>query len=370
MKIINNKYTLLFLIASLFLQSCNNKPFCEVKGRISGVEEESTIYVLQRVGEFEEDTITQSIINSNGEFSFILPNSSNNLFYELRVAGNRSSVAFIAEKGTIEINGELKTLYASDVTGTPENIRWNSYQEFIREQSKAGNELSMNRDKYTQEERVAAFNEMKLQKEEYTDSVINNYPNSIVSLYLAKMPLPMLKHNEIEGILSHFKPYFENHIYFKEIQDRYDSLIKVSVGMEAPDFTVFREDGETSITLSEFRGKYVLLDFWASWCAPCRIENKHTKELYEKYSSQGLEFISFSLDSDINAWTNAIETDEIVWNNASDLVGGVLSPVAQDYGIEAIPAIWILDPDGKVIGDNVRGEELTSLLESIFTSQD
>ena len=134
----------------------------------------------------------------------------------------------------------------------------------------------------------------------------------------------------------------------------------------APDFNVMQPDGKSKVSLSSLRGKYVMLDFWASWCVPCRAENVHTKTLYEKYHSKGLEIVSFSLDSDREAWKKAVEKDGLVWNNASDLVGGKLSPVAQKYGIDGLPAVWIIDPKGKIVAEGVRGEKLEKLLESIF----
>jgi thiol-disulfide isomerase/thioredoxin len=109
-----------------------------------------------------------------------------------------------------------------------------------------------------------------------------------------------------------------------------------------------------------------MLDFWASWCLPCRAENAQVRELYKKYHPYGLEIISFSLDSDLKAWQKAVEKDGLIWNNASDLIGGKLSPVATDYGIDGLPAVWIIDPTGKVISEGIKGEKLDQFLGSLF----
>lgn len=112
-----------------------------------------------------------------------------------------------------------------------------------------------------------------------------------------------------------------------------------------------------------------MLDFWASWCVPCRAENKHTKAIYEKFHPYGLELISFSLDSDLGAWKKAIEKDGLVWHNASDLKAGKLSPVAQKYGIDGLPAVWIIDPNGKIIAEGLQGEAIDKTLEAIFSTK-
>lgn len=341
---------------------------CTVSGKIKGIDKESKIVVLRRVGEHHLDTIAQSSIKATGDFSFVIPANLCNELYDLRIDGVRGALNFIAEKGKVEITADKNKMYYAVLNGTPTNVQWYNYQKASLAITMKGNDLRMSgaAAKLTQEEKVAFFKNLELERKNYIDSLIKNHPNSVISLYLAKEPLPMLKHTEIDSLLAMFKPYFAKHRYYIEMKTRADILRRIAPGAIAPDFTVMQPDGKAKITLSAFRGKYVMLDFWASWCIPCRAENVHTKELYEKYSPLGLQVISFSLDSDQAAWNEAIKKDGLIWNNASDLVGGVNSPVAKKYGINGIPAIWIIDPAGKVIAEGIRGEKLADLLESIF----
>ena len=136
------------------------------------------------------------------------------------------------------------------------------------------------------------------------------------------------------------------------------------IGGEAPDFTQKTPDGE-DLSLSDLRGKVVLIDFWASWCGPCRKENPHVVKLYKKYKDQGFEILSVSLDKDMNRWTQAIEKDGMDWKHVSDLKGWK-NQAAQTYSVKSIPHTVLLDADGKIIARNLRSKALDKELEKIF----
>ncbi|MEC7753410.1 MAG: TlpA disulfide reductase family protein [Bacteroidota bacterium] len=139
----------------------------------------------------------------------------------------------------------------------------------------------------------------------------------------------------------------------------------VAMGEVAPDITMETPDGEM-LSLSDLRGKYVLLDFWAAWCKPCRMENPNVVRMYEKYNDEGFEVFSVSLDRSKQQWIDAIEKDGLVWPyHVSDLKY-FQSSAAITYKINAIPFALLLDPEGRVIGKNLRGRALEAKLASIF----
>ncbi|MBO9729990.1 MAG: TlpA family protein disulfide reductase [Chitinophaga sp.] len=139
---------------------------------------------------------------------------------------------------------------------------------------------------------------------------------------------------------------------------------KTAIGVTAMDFSQNNTTGKP-VKLSDYRGKYVLLDFWASWCGPCRAENPNVLDNYEKYHSKGLEILGVSLDDKKDAWLKAIKDDGLEWAHVSDLKGWK-NAVAKEYNINAVPSNFLLDKEGKIIAKDLRGEELSQKLAEIF----
>jgi peroxiredoxin len=150
----------------------------------------------------------------------------------------------------------------------------------------------------------------------------------------------------------------------KEIADRIALLSKVEEGKPAQDFTQSTPDGK-SIRLSSYKGRYVLLEFWASWCGPCRAENPNLLKQYTLYNNKGFDVLSVSLDSDKGNWQKAIDKDGLPWTHVSDLKGWN-NAVAVLYGIRAVPASFLIDPSGVITATGLRGETLNKKLESLF----
>jgi thiol-disulfide isomerase/thioredoxin len=147
------------------------------------------------------------------------------------------------------------------------------------------------------------------------------------------------------------------------------SIIKAikntAVGAVPPAFSLKLANGRT-VNLNQYKGKYVLIDFWASWCAPCRAENPNLLKAYKKYQSKGLDILSISIDEDRKDWQAAVKQDKLPWAQAVD-TRGWKAPVAVDYGIKSIPANFLIGPDGKIIAKNLRGDELDKWLKQIFS---
>ncbi|MFM6934120.1 MAG: TlpA family protein disulfide reductase [Flavobacteriales bacterium] len=178
-----------------------------------------------------------------------------------------------------------------------------------------------------------------------------------------------LYENVLNQLYSVFKEspsvqsFYANYMQTKQKVDEANFL---APGKMAPDFTELKTDRKKSLKLSDLRGQVVLIDFWASWCGPCRRENPNVVQTYEKYKKDGFTIVSVSLDTDAQKWMNAIEQDQLTWpNHVSDL-GGWNSKVAKMYQVSSVPFTVLIDREGHVIKTNLRGPALEEELKRIF----
>jgi peroxiredoxin len=192
-----------------------------------------------------------------------------------------------------------------------------------------------------------------------------NNPNSYFAMVaLSESAGTKVDVNKVEPVFKALKAEFRNTDMGRELEQRIQAAGTTAVGMQAPEFTQNNVDGKP-ISLSSLKGKYVLVEFWASWCTPCRAGNPNLVKQYELYKNKGFEIISVSLDNVKDRWVDAIKKDGLPWLQVSDLKGWN-NAVGRLYGVRAVPQSFLLDKEGKVIGNTLRDETLNSKLAEIF----
>ncbi len=210
------------------------------------------------------------------------------------------------------------------------------------------------------------------EKKQMQIAYIQNNLNSFVGYLALKDMVSFLPNsNEVNSALGFYNKLSSEIKSYPSVIEFEKNLLRfaaVGIGKLAPNFISTSSNGE-KVSLEQFRGKYLLLEFWASWCIPCRAENPTVVKAYNKFHNKNFDILSFSLDKSgeqgKTAWLKAIKDDGMIWNNVSDLEFWN-SPIAAMYAVKAVPQNFLIGPDGKIIATNLRGPALEKALEKIF----
>ena len=385
-----NQRLILYISLLLSFSTCQEEKLnFTVNGKFTG--KPGSLVILEELTLSELQPVDSSILNSEGEFS-LRGYTDINTFYIVKTSDDDYVNLLIGPGDKVSIYGEAGNLQKTyDITGSEDSRRirkltleLNSTLDAIKNLGKTFNENTLSPDFLEIKAQLdSIYNQTIEDHREFTFQFIRKNLNSmacLMALYQQISPrhslLDYRKDFEyfemVDSSLSIHYPESEAvrelHRQVIEIREQKKiekmNSIRLGQGTVAPEIYLPGPDGDT-ILLSSFRGKYVLLDFWASWCSPCRIENPNLVKAYNQHKEHGFEIVQVSLDRSREAWLKAIVDDQLNWTHMSDLKmwNSVVVPV---YNIQGIPINFLLDPDGKIIDQNLRGINLEKKLAEIF----
>lgn len=358
--------------ATLTLFSCGGTDATGEKVVITGNLQNvpQGVVVLSQFTDSRPKVLDTLEIKSNGDFSFEFDSISAPTFYELNLYGQRVvKLALFTEDVDVKFNFSDPT--SLQIEGSKDSKEMLKLEKLMEEYQVKVNQLneryyeamSKNDAPVIQQIQVDAMT-LESQQVVSVKEMIESMGNSFASLAAIGLLNPQNDFPFIDALVTELNDNYPGSPAILQMKQQLDELRALAVGQEAPDIVLPDPSGK-STKLSDLRGKYVLIDFWAAWCKPCRQENPNVVRLYTQYNSKGFEVFGVSLDRSREDWIKAIADDRLNWTQVSDLLY-FNSAAAELYQIQAIPATYLIDPDGKIIAKDLRGPSLEAKLAELF----
>lgn len=334
-----------------------------IKGTIKGLKDSTLVFLQNNQGA----TLSQDYAKK-GTFSLAGKLDAADL-YQLSFIGYKEGVELFIDNDNIVVNGDAANLKSAAVTGSQLHADYTSFVKGFTPLSdklgKLAGVINAEKEGKKRDSLINVFNSTRNKLMVYTDTYLKTKPGSAVSAFvLFQLHKLYGDVNAIEERYNSLLPSAKNIVYAKELERMIVTGKIGAVGSMAADFTQ-ADTANKPVSLSQFKGKYVLVDFWASWCRPCRMENPNVVAAYQTYKDKNFTVLGVSLDQAKDNWLKAIAADKLTWTHVSDLQYWN-NAVAKMYGIQSIPANMLIGPDGKIIGKDLRGEELQQKLKELL----
>ncbi|MCO5248193.1 MAG: AhpC/TSA family protein [Chitinophagales bacterium] len=361
------RYLVLFTLVFVTFSCKPNKDAFVIQGELADGGTQAIYLIHPEETGGKVDTISMK----NGKFRIKGTTTLANV-YELAFGEQYPPLEIILEPGKFDVKGSLSDFYNIKVTGGTLQTEYNEfidkmipfndaytvlYKEFLNAKSDTSG--------LAQEKQERLYDEMDSIKSVYYEAAyqfVESKPVNIVSAKIIDevlMSKPDL--DRLQPIVNKFDDPIIKSSFGQRIGNTLSVMLKTPIGKEAPLFTMNDVNGN-EVSLESMRGKYVLIDFWASWCRPCRDENPRMVSLYNKFKSKKFDMLGVSIDQNQIKWKQAIIDDHLAWTQVID----EKSVSSTEYGVLAIPSNILLDPKGNIVGKNLFGSELERKLEEVL----
>ncbi|HUH75649.1 MAG TPA: TlpA disulfide reductase family protein [Chitinophagales bacterium] len=366
---------ILLILTIIFFSSCTqkDKPTFTLQGQIENPENNFILLYQENDIERKLSTLIDTIyLDENGNFKaeyFQDPH-----YYTLVINENKRIPLAIDDNQqiTIHVNDSITV-----ITGSKDTDLLLEYEEVRKESLNrlvvaVRNEISEENEKdHPDPIKIDSLGKLELLNYELHLEEINGFIKNKMGNSIALYPTSLRwKDNYIslfDSLVSTFETTHHQLPIAHQLREKTTRLQQTAVGGKVPEIAMNTANGDT-VSLFAINKKYTLIDFWASWCAPCRRESAALNTTYEKYKNKGFSIYGISLDTDKNQWINALEKDNRVWPNVSSLEG-FQTPAAYNYTITALPMNYLIDEKGTIIDKNLHGEELISQIDSVMKSE-